>query len=865
MERQYNAHFREEDGQYQSVLEHSKNVARLAEGYCAMPLLKKAARLAGLLHDAGKVSEQWQQYFDKSVHEGRHGGEKLDHSTAGGAMIARIEKPEILREMVEHAIYMHHGLADCISLRDGTSFLEKRRQKTCSSRLPAAEAVCGLQREEIVSLWEEAAMDFEKLSGRIKDMMNLPGYTRGNMDFYLGMCERMLFSALIDADWRDTADFMEGAGADAVGDSGSVRSLASYSGVNVCPEASDNCVSAMDSKTDSGVGACRDASSDCDSAMDSKTGSGENACAEASVRFNSIRDFWEAGVAAIERDLAGLSVKTALDPLRAEISAQCRDAADTDQKLYRLAVPTGAGKTKGSLRFAFHHALKYGKRHIFYVAPFRSILEQNAKVIREILQDIPGADQLILEHHSDVICDSQGAEDRYERLIENWDEVPVIVTTAVQFFHTLFKERRSNIRRFHSLCDSVIIMDEVQALPVKLVHLFNLSINFLTRLCNTTVVLCTATQPLFHEVKHNRMDIPADMTGGLARYETAFRRVEYHDCCEDCKGGLSIEEAADFLRERAGEFRQILMIVNTKSCARKIYEQLKGNVEGKLFHLSNSMCSVHKAEVLEDIRKTLECRDSAGQPEPMICITTQLVEAGVDFSFQCVVRSMAGLDNLIQAAGRCNRHGAEVPGHVYLVKMSQEAENISALKDICEAREAMRQLLHKYHANPANFDHRLDSEKAIEEYYRIYFYGRKSEMSYAVKAEGLSVDLVSLLSCNQKLVTAKNKGLKLKQAFSTAGRLFEVIEESGGQDVAVLYGDAQEWLDKLQEGRTMEERKEALRRLQGYTVKLSEGMLRRLEGAVDRMDEKILVLKKEYYSRETGVTEEPGEMEFLGY
>ena len=795
----YYAHFREEDGQYQSVLEHSQNAARLAEGYCAMPLLKKAARLAGLFHDAGKVSEQWQQYFEKSVHEGRRGGERLDHSTAGGAMIAKIGKPEILREMVEHAIYMHHGLADCISLRDGTSFLEKRRQKTCSSKLPATEAVCGFQEEEIVSLWEEAAIDCKKLSGRIKGMMDLPGYTSGNKDFYLGMCERLLFSALIDAEWRDTAVFMEGAGA------------------------------------------------------------------EASVRFNSAIDFWEEGVAAIERDLAGLSVKTALDPLRAEISVQCREAADTDKKLYRLAVPTGAGKTKSSLRFAFHHALKYGKRHIFYIAPFRSILEQNARVIREVLQDIPGADQLILEHHSDIICDSQGAEDRYERLIENWDEVPVIVTTAVQFFHTLFKEQRSNIRRFHSLCDSVIIMDEVQALPVKLVHLFNLSINFLTRLCNTTVVLCTATQPLFHEVKHNRMDIPADMAGGLARYEAAFRRVEYHDCCEDRKGGLGIEEAGDFLRERAKEFRQILMIVNTKSCARKIYEQLKGRVEGKLFHLSNAMCSVHKAEVLEDIRETLERRDSSGQPEPIICITTQLVEAGVDFSFQCVVRSMAGLDNLIQAAGRCNRHGAEAPGHVYLVKMSQEAENISALEDICEAREAMRQLLYKYHANPANFDHRLDSEKAIEEYYRIYFYNRQGAMSYAAKAEGLSVDLVSLLSCNQKQVTAKNKGLKLKQAFSTAGRLFKVIEESGGQDVVALYGDAQEWLDKLQEGRTMEERKEALRRLQGYTVKLPDGMLRRLEGAVDRIEDKILVLRKEYYSRETGVTEEPGEMEFLGF
>ncbi len=831
MEREYYAHFREEDGKYQSVLEHSQNVAVLAERYCAMPLLKKAARLAGLLHDAGKVSEQWQKYFEESVHGERRGGEKQDHSTTGGVMIAGMGKPGVLQEMVENAIYMHHGLADCISFRDDTAFVERRRQKFGNTPLPTTEAVCGFHREEIDALRKEAAFDCKKLQDQIKGMKDLPGYTLGNIDFYLGMCERMLFSALIDADWRDTADFMDG--------------------VDTAAGGSSIALTGMDES----------AAADMDKPVQGSWGSSITAdCAGKDVGC-----FWEAGVAAIERDLAGLSAKTVLDPLRAEISAQCREAADTDKALYRLAVPTGAGKTKSSLRFAFHHALKYGKRHIFYIAPFRSILEQNAKVIRDILQDIPEVDRLILEHHSDVIFDSQGAEDRYERLIENWDEAPVIVTTAVQFFNTLFKERRSNIRRFHSLCNSVIIMDEVQALPVKLVHLFNLSINFLTRLCNTTVVLCTATQPLFHEVKNNRMDTPANMTGGLAKYEKAFRRVEYHDCCENCKGGLSIEEAVDFLKDRTKEFRQILMIVNTKSCAQKIYEQLKGHVEGKLFHLSNAMCSVHKTEVLEEIREALEYRDSYGELEPLICITTQLVEAGVDFSFQCVVRSLAGLDNLIQAAGRSNRHGENVSGHVYLVKMSQEAERISALKDICAARSAMNQLLYKYHANPANFDNRLDSEKAIEEYYRIYFRDRQSEMSYSVNVEGVSVDLVHLLSNNKKQVASKHGDLKLKQAFSTAGRLFEVIEEYSGQDVVVLYGEAQEWLDRLQEGRTIEERKEALRRLQGYTVKISDGKLKGLGSAVDRIGEKVLVLKKEYYSGEVGVKEEPEEMEFLGY
>lgn len=797
----YHAHYREADGRYQSVKEHNRNVAVLAEEYCAIGLLKKAAYLAGLLHDAGKATARWQEYFEKSVHGEKGIGQKMDHSTMGGLMAAEIKKSGVICEMVENAIYMHHGLEDCISLEDNSAFIEKRRRKKEGAVLPETEAVCGIGRDEVVSLYKQASKDCAELLEQIKRMKNLQSYTPQNCEFYLGMCQRMLFSALIDADWRDTADFMDG--------------VAGRGGAAV-------------------------------------PGDGE-------------RCIWEAAVEAVERDIAGLPVRTPLDPVRAEISEKCRVAAASDDTLYRLAVPTGAGKTKSSLRFALHHALKYGKRHIFYIAPFRSLLEQNADVIRKTLREVPGSDRLVLEHHSDVVPDSEGAEDRYERLIENWDEVPIIVTTAVQFFNTLFLERRSNVRRFHSLCNSVIIMDEVQALPVKLVHLFNLSVNFLTRICNTTVVLCTATQPLFDKVRDNRMLPPVDMAGELSDYEKHFRRVEYHDCLEDCGEGFGAEEAADFIRNRAREFRQVLMIVNTKACAQEIYERLKGSVEGRLLHLSTSMCPLHRKEVLKEVRGLLGEGGCEGEARPLICITTQLVEAGVDFSFPCVVRSLAGLDNLIQAAGRCNRHGSDEPGHVYLVKMSPEVERLTALEDIRAARDAMEQLLWKYRAEPADFDNRLDSGKAIGEYYRIYYHSRQKEMGFSTKTkEGDSVDLVGLLSHNPKW-EGGHKNLKFKQAFATAGRLFEVIEDTKGRDVVVMYGDAQLWLDRLLEGGTTEERRKALRRLQGYTIKLSEYKLKKLENALDPAGEKILVLKKEYYSLETGVGEEPGEMDFLSF
>ena len=465
----------------------------------------------------------------------------------------------------------------------------------------------------------------------------------------------------------------------------------------------------------------------------------------------------------------------------------------------------------------------------------------------------------MLEHHGDVVFEEEEENWRYERLIENWDEVPVIVTTAVQFFQTLYREKKRNLRRFHSLCDSVIIFDEVQALPVKVMGLFNLAVNFLTELAGSTVVLCTATQPPFEKVAKNRMKRAVDMAGKLSLYEPKFRRVEYYDCTDGGRKSIGIEEAADFIREKAEEEKQVLAIFNTKRAAARVFEALKGKTEGKLFHLSDSMCAENRSDMLAEIRKALK------QGEEIVCISTQLVEAGVDFSFGCVVRSLAGLDNLIQAAGRCNRNGLLSMGHVYVILMNGDAENLSSLADIRKRQEGMRKLLRIYQNSPERFEGRLDSEKAIQEYYKEYLRDRNEEEKYPAILDGIPVNLIDLLSDNRKFA-GQVQNVLLRQAFKTAGELFSLIDEKGGTDVIVPYKDAEKILQELSETAEQEKRKSLMRKLQRYTVNLTDSTIRKIgQGAIHKREDGILVLKERYYDPQMGVCTEPREMEYLEF
>lgn len=797
---EFYAHYRETDGTYQQNRDHQKNVAALCEAYCGIPLMKKMAYVTGLMHDAGKSTREWKSYFIKSI-QGKSGWgkEKEDHSTLGGEILRSYAPESRITEMAELAIFMHHGLSDCVSMADGSSLVGKRRMKYTVEQTVSLRKICeedmGLTTEEMKTLFGQARQDMVSLVNELKKLsVDDDGrHPYGNVHFYLGMCQRLLFSVLADADVRDTVDFME------------------------------------------------------------------NRKTEKRVTDEEMRAVWKEGLDHLERKLEELkTVKNKDSPLtliREDISGKCEQAAYSHHNRYRLAVPTGAGKTMSALRFALRRAYETDKRHIFYVAPFRSILEQNSEEIRDAL----GRKEWVLEHHGDVVLEDEEERWRYERLTENWDEVPVVTTTAVQFFRTLFGEKKKNLRRFHSLCNSVIILDEVQALPVKAAGLFNLAVNFLSEMAGSTVVLCTATQPPFERVEENRMKPAANMTAPLKIYEPKFRRTVCFDCTDGGRKNMEIQEAAEFIQEKTSENRQVLAVFNTKGAAGKIYEALKGKINGKLFHLSTSMCAEHRREVLETVKTGLN------NQEEIVCISTQLVEAGVDFSFRCVIRSLAGLDNLIQAAGRCNRNGKQPVGTVYIIQMDQEGENLSHLPDIRKSQESMRKILRIYRQDSQALDGRLDSEKAVQAYYNDFFYGREAEECWPVRAEGVSTDLISLLSAN-KVFAGNKKNLFLKQAFCTAGEKCSLIDEKGGVDVVAPYKGAAELLDQLTQTEDSEGLKQKMRMLQRYTVNLPNSLIRKMGAdAIFKREDGILVLNSRYYDDAVGVKAEPGEMVFLDF
>jgi CRISPR-associated endonuclease/helicase Cas3 len=341
--------------------------------------------------------------------------------------------------------------------------------------------------------------------------------------------------------------------------------------------------------------------------------------------------------------------------LRGEVLRQCRAAAAGRPGLYSLTVPTGGGKTLSSLAFALEHARIHGHRRIVYAIPYTSIVEQTADVFSGIF----GADNVV-EHHSQAEPD-EGKETARSRLAsENWD-APLVVTTNVQLFESLFAARTSRCRKLHNLCDSVIVLDEAQCLPPEFLQPILDALNLLTRHYGLTVVLCTATQPAlasktYFDAARSRRGLddvaeivadPPELYRRLKRVDVRLPDWSRRSAWEDIAAELSDEDSA-------------LAIVSTRGDARKLWRLLP---EGTL-HLSALMCGAHRARVIGEIKRRLKDRREGRDNRPLRVVSTSLVEAGVDVSFPVVYRAFAGLDAIAQAAGRCNREGELERGRV---------------------------------------------------------------------------------------------------------------------------------------------------------------------------------------------------------
>lgn len=337
--------------------------------------------------------------------------------------------------------------------------------------------------------------------------------------------------------------------------------------------------------------------------------------------------------------------KTELNRERCTMLERCMEQGEAQKPgLFTLTVPTGGGKTVASLAFALRHARTHGLRRIVYVIPYTSIIEQNAQVFRDIL-----GEKNVLEHHSGVLYDiadeARPENARLARATENWD-MPVVVTTAVQFFESLFANRSSQCRKLHNLAQSVIIFDEAQMLPVPYLRPCVFAIAQLVKRYGVSAVLCTATQPALDGVFWEFLpDKPAvELCPPDAFHPEIFRRVTFRRM-----GKLSWEAVA----EQISGQQQTLCIVNSRKSAQKIYSLL--DPEGA-FHLSTLMYPAHRKSILDEIRSRL--KDGL----PCRVVSTSLIEAGVDVDFPTVFREEAGLDSILQAAGRCNREGKRPAG-----------------------------------------------------------------------------------------------------------------------------------------------------------------------------------------------------------
>jgi CRISPR-associated endonuclease/helicase Cas3 len=544
---------KEDKSDWQPLRDHLVSVANLARDMASPFGLGRAAYMAGLFHDLGKYTKAFQERLDGA-------NIRVDHSTAGAALmlgdLAR-GRDKGMAELIAYCIAGHHaGLPD--RLNDTAACLARRLEADLPPLDPA---------------WRQ------ELTAAVADLVppHRMHASKADAIFQFSVMARMIFSCLVDADFKDTEAFY--------------------------------------------------------TALEGR---------QADRQWSSLPDLLDRFSAAFDAHMRTKADRTtSLNRLRSDILAYVRGRASELPGLFTLTVPTGGGKTLASLGFALDHARLHGHRRIIYAIPFTSIIDQTADIFRSIL-----GDEHVLEHHSAIdeeAFDTRESRDKLKLAMEDW-AAPVVVTTNVQFFESLFAARTSRARKLHNIAGSIIILDEAQTIPRGLLRpcmrmLDELALNY-----GCTIVLCTATQPAL-DARKLAGGLPlegrelAPDPQALARQLRRARIVR--------AGPMDNAALREALRSQA----QALVIVNSRKHALDLFEEARADGLGGLVHLTTRQCAAHRRDILADVRARLK----AGTPCRVIA--TSLVEAGVDLDFPKVWRAEAGLDQMIQAAGRCNREG----------------------------------------------------------------------------------------------------------------------------------------------------------------------------------------------------------------
>lgn len=751
---------KDEEGNTQTLYDHLHGAGRLASGF--EDEFADISRTAAVLHDVGKVAQQFQTYL---LSDDGHRGD-VQHARQGAFVVndffeSKGEIEEIAKEILELAISKHHGgLPDCIDESGNRAFLlgftesDKSNEKYAYQEIKRGLNGLAL---DLQSNFRGSAEDIACFLKKIKSL----GMSKDSIYFYLGLLVKLIYSRLVDADRTDAA------------------------------------------------------------------------CFETRKQYRPNTVDWQNLISRLDKSMRSFDSSSEINRIRHQINEQCCLAGARETGIYRLSIPTGGGKTLASLNFALHHALKTGKHRIIYVIPYLSITTQTAKTFRDVL-GLNADSDVLLEHYSTAgmqrsadVADNASSEfedaGEHQRKLaaERWDN-PIIVTTMVEFLETVMSARGTKLRKFHNMADSVIIFDEIQSLPMNTINLFNEIVSFLSKITNSTILLCSATQPLLEKTKRENLLLSEkpDLIAETESYEDKLRRTRIVASTEN----KSCDELGQIIYQQARKDGNCLAIVNLKKEAREIFqclERLDVNHEFELIHLSTAMCGRHRTDCLNRIGALLD----PGNPKPVICVSTQLIEAGVDISFACVVRAMAGLDSIMQAAGRCNRNGESVePKNVYVYPLKDEDSMERYLPDIAMGKQLTLQIMENYPGKD------LLSSNILEQYYDMLLRkkdgngkGGYTDCPIRGRAEGATTayDLLSFNECDRSQftnTTGEKYGLCFAQAFQTVSDNFHVIPDVT-HNVVVPYGQATELLDMLHRGE-LSEKISVLRRLQEYTVSL---------------------------------------------
>lgn len=721
---EFYAHSKENEPKqkWQKLKEHLKGTAELAAEMGRDAGISELARIAGLAHDLGKYSLDFQRRLDGST-------QRVDHATAGAQELWKLfaDKHKWQAFILAYAIAGHHGgLLDYGSAGD----------------VAGESTLCGRLKKEIKDYSAyKPEIDLSKL--------NLPALSlkpTSNMGFSVSFLTRVLYSILVDADWLDTETY----------------------------------------KND-----------------DTIIRGGHDNIQTLAERFNQALHQFD-------------NPQNDINRKRTETLSACQKQAGHPQGIFTLTIPTGGGKTLASMAFALNHAATHGLKRIIYVIPFTSIIEQNAEVFQKFL-----GEQNVLEHHSNFDWEqinrrnnAENQDDETNKVVEklklaseNWD-IPIVVTTNVQFFESLFASQKSRCRKLHNLAKSVIIFDEAQTLPREFMQPSMLAVQELVLNYGASAVFCTATQPQLKQFLPEMSEFTelAPNPRGLYNF---YKRVQVKQA-----GRLTDDELLKLLNAH----EQVLCIVNTRKHAKGLFEKL--DADGS-FHLSTLMYPAHRKATLLEIRERLKrgttCR----------VVSTQVMEAGIDVDFPVGYRALAGLDSIIQAAGRVNREGKNPNGGEMFV-FEPDTELIKRTPAyIKQTGEAARSVLREQASDPTSI-------LAIQSYFNLLFNLQDQH----------AFDAREVLPC-----------LKGPAGFDfrTAAEKFKLIDNN---TVAVIIPRGQEALELVNQLNFAQHPTGILRKLQNYTINIYENEFNSLNvlGVIEMAADKYAVLKDlSYYDNKTGI------------